>query len=121
MLDSIRRERIGRHQHARALARDYSFDIWDALREESLLPVPGWYQDASSTANVDVPEYALPRRYWARVILGVIARQFVLGEWGELVTTHRDGSDFIRAISGLSAFFEVSPTEVSLFGSPDLA
>lgn len=121
LLDSIRKERVGRHQHARTLVREYSFDVWDALRQESLLPTPNWYQGTGASEDTDVrvsvPDYALPRRYWARTVLGVIARHYVLGQWTKLVTPRRDEVDFIQAMSGLSAFFEVSPTEVGFYAS----
>ena len=116
LVDAIRTQRVGRHALARRLVQEYGFDVWDALREEAGLAGPAWV-----LSNAYPPDVAggggvvnaLPRRYWARVVLGVIARHDVMGLWTKTVVPGQQEVDFETALMGLSTFFDVSMQEVS--------
>lgn len=114
LLAEIRKERSGRHEKARVFTQTLSFDVWDALRLESQLEIPGWFTDAPTPADTIVKPVrdALPRRYWAQTVLGTIARHEVMGLWARAFTNPTDVT-FEQALAGLSAFFDVSIREVS--------
>ncbi|GJE85809.1 YccV-like-domain-containing protein [Phanerochaete sordida] len=112
-LDTIRNERVGRHTAASTIVKDYGFDVWDAFREESSLPVPAWCHDQPpEDTAVQPPRDALPRRYWAQVMLGVISRHSVIGMWSRVAQVGDQSVSFEEALAGLSAFFDVSTQEV---------
>ncbi|PCH33952.1 hypothetical protein WOLCODRAFT_160478 [Wolfiporia cocos MD-104 SS10] len=129
LVDEIRLRLGGRHQSARRLVSSYSFDVWDALELESELPLPMSLCPQVDVHNVlgevhcvdvgNVP-HALPRRYWARAIMGVIARHHVLKMWQTVYAPHDTASPeepsepitFEQALAGLSAFFDKSPKQI---------
>ena len=118
LLRLIREDRSGRHARARQIVQEYGFDVWDALREEASLPLPAWVQD--SAEHVDTPPDVLPRRYWAQVVLGVIARHSVMRLWATAAAPKQTEVDFEHGLAGLSAFFDVSLKEVCRdAGKPD--
>ncbi|EKM61317.1 uncharacterized protein PHACADRAFT_82095, partial [Phanerochaete carnosa HHB-10118-sp] len=113
LLDRIRGERVGRHDVARRIAKEYGFDVWDFFREESCLPLPTWCYDQPPQDVVQSPPNALPRRYWAQVMLGVIARNSAIGLWSKVALPNQQDVTFEEALAGLSAFFDVSAKEAS--------
>jgi len=103
--------------------RDFSFDVWDALDLEAQLPVPAYFrpdpdaENASEDATADIEEvpHALPRRYWAKAIMGVIARHYTLQSWARLYSTpdtEDDPISFEEGLAGMSAFFDESPKQI---------
>lgn len=118
LLDEIREQRIGRHEHARTFAQELSWDVWDALKLESEIPIPAWFRDGPHTVQSDlgtVPQNALPRRFWAKTVMGVISRYHVTKMYARCLSpTEGDSVSFEEGLSGLSAFFDESPFDVSL-------
>lgn len=113
LLDIVRGSRIGRHDLARRIVREYGFDVWDALREESRLSLPAWCCELPPQDIVQSPPDALPRRYWSQVMLGVIARHSVITLWAKVARPNQQEVNFEEALAGLSAFFDVSTKEAS--------
>ncbi|KAJ7170052.1 YccV-like-domain-containing protein [Mycena filopes] len=102
LLDGMVSARQGRSQSAAALSA-MSFDIWDALELECMLPVPIPGQGAASAAP-----YALTRRFWAEQVMGTIAKRFAISQWGLLLDREpRSGNppSFVDAYLLLSCFF----------------
>ncbi|KAL6310145.1 hypothetical protein BKA93DRAFT_186024 [Sparassis latifolia] len=114
ILDEIRLQLGGRHQRARVFTRELSFDVWDALGIETQLSLPKCFRpegEGGDTDDAPAP-HALPRRYWARTVRGIIARRHALNLWGR-ITSGDESVTFEEAISGLSAFFDISPMQIS--------
>ncbi|KZT02433.1 uncharacterized protein LAESUDRAFT_738725 [Laetiporus sulphureus 93-53] len=121
LVDEIRLQLQGRHVKAREFVRKYSFDAWDALEVEAELPLPAYFRPASDAdieadMNWEVP-HALPRRYWARAVMGVIARHHTLQLWTRLFcySEDEDAIPFEDALAGLSAFFDKSPRRIPVW------
>lgn len=118
LLDEVRTERGGRHEKARVFTQAYANDVWDALRLESELPIPSWFREGGlaaggSAEGTVVAAEALPRRYWAQVMMGVISRFEVMGLWARVFANPADPMvTFEQALAGLSGFFDVSIREV---------
>ncbi|KAI0706100.1 hypothetical protein BC835DRAFT_1409733 [Cytidiella melzeri] len=110
LLDKIREERVGRHERARTFTQEYSYDIWDALKLESEVPMPHWFQDGTETEKCAARE-ALPRRFWAKTVMGVITRYHTVKMWASALDP-RSPVTFEEALAGLSAFFDASTVEV---------
>ncbi|KAH9937278.1 uncharacterized protein B0H18DRAFT_969901, partial [Fomitopsis serialis] len=104
-VDEIRLQLSGRHAKAAAFVKEFSFDVWNALEREARLPLPaylwsvdeGGYLEEDIDMDVEEVPHALPRRYWAKAIMG---------EDDQLVT-------FEEALAGLSAFYDQSPKHIS--------
>ncbi|KAI0778376.1 hypothetical protein BD413DRAFT_704866, partial [Trametes elegans] len=115
LLALIRTGRDDRLAIASQVAREMSFDVWDALQPERRLPIPRVFRDDES-ANDDegeVEPHALPRRFWAEALMGVIARSHAARTW--MRTRLRDaGSTFDDVLLGFSAFVGVSPQDTLL-------
>ncbi|KAI0328144.1 hypothetical protein GY45DRAFT_1326678 [Cubamyces sp. BRFM 1775] len=108
LLDEIRTNIAGRNAKACVLAKVYSFDVWDVLGLEAQVPLPAYFCRRKPTRPA--APHALPRRYWACVAQGVIARHWAVRMWqrvagGDLHTTMEE------MLCGFSAFFGRSPTE----------
>lgn len=112
LLADIREQRSGRHDRARIFTQEFEFDVWDVLKEESEIPIPHWFQDGRETEE-SAAKNALPRRFWAKTVMGVIARCDVVKMWAEL-SDDTSAVTFERALAGLSAFFDVSLDEVRI-------
>ncbi|CAL1695039.1 unnamed protein product [Somion occarium] len=112
-LDEIRKDRRDRHNKV-ATITDFSFDIWDAIRQESRIPIPlcfrGSYGEQDESA---VPPDALPRQFWANTILGVIARRQAVGIWGRTFSEQGD-VPFEEALASLSSVYSVSVKEITV-------
>ncbi|KAH9942962.1 hypothetical protein B0H21DRAFT_866326 [Amylocystis lapponica] len=119
LVDAIRADVGGaaRHSRARVLAQELAFDVWDALELEAQLPLPLYFR-TEGAVDLDLDEpvpHALPRRYWARAAMGVIARYYTMVLWRSMAAGAEVG--FEEALAGLSAFFDESPKKASFFGS----
>lgn len=116
ILQSMMAEPRGRLLLARDVAHGLSFDVWHALELLTRGPIPRCFLDESAQHEQDVnkpiPPHAITRKFWAKAMLGVIARRNAIRTWGRL---HQPGHDvtFEEALSGLSAFFCVSPYQIS--------
>lgn len=110
LLDDIRTQVIGRGPKARKLVNEFSFDVWDALRSERLLPVPEFFRQPWEGPGPAAPN-AFPRRYWAGVAQGIIARSWAVRTWKQIASGHPSVS-FEYIIAAFSAFHEWSHTEV---------
>ena len=117
LVDEIRLNIAGRSSRARVLAREYSFDVWDALEAETVLPVPQYcrcpYRRLDQDSEREAAPQALPRRYWAGAVQGVIARYWAVEMWKRAVAED-DAVTFEEVLMGFSAFFGWSPFSVSL-------
>ena len=119
-IDEIRLQLHGRHAKAAAFATEFSFDAWTALEREAELPLPGYLCGEGGLLDEDIDmdyaevPHALPRRYWAKAMMGVLARRYTLQKWIRLYSDEEDQSvTFEDALAGLSAFHDYSPKYVS--------
>lgn len=112
LLDEIRKDPRDRLRKASIIA-DLSFDIWDALRLESKIPIPNCFQRERGQDNIPITD-ALPRCFWANVILGVIARRHMIGLWYR-VFREKEDIPFEETLAALSTMFDVSIKEVRPF------
>ncbi|KAI0715409.1 hypothetical protein C8Q76DRAFT_796170 [Earliella scabrosa] len=109
LVDEIRLNIAGRGARARVLAREYSFDVWDALTAETVLPLPKYFRSPHHlNSERDPAPQAFPRRYWARAVQGVIARYWAVEMWKRAVAGD-DEVTFEEVLMGFSAFFGWSP------------
>ena len=111
LVDGIRLEIVGRNARARVLAQELSFDVWDALRAETVLPLPKYFRSPRDKGMEDPAPHAFPRRYWARAVQGVIARYWAVRMWQRAVTGD-PGVTFEEVLLGFSTFFGWSPYAV---------
>ena len=93
--------------------------IWDALEEETTLPIPRVFRDPDGGDDMDEEPapYALPRRYWAKATLGALARKEAVETWCTLLnsTLSRVADGFEEMLKGLSAFTDLAPFRVCIF------
>ncbi|KZT30820.1 hypothetical protein NEOLEDRAFT_1126455 [Neolentinus lepideus HHB14362 ss-1] len=122
-LESMMVQPQRRHTLARRVAHDMSFDVWRILELQTQAPIPRCflYDDLEDDdPNANVPPHAITRIFWAKAMLGTIARRNAIRTWGRLKRGEEDVS-FEEALSGLSAFFCVSPhhitSELDIMGS----
>lgn len=125
--DEIRVNPVGRHERAREVARELSFDVWNALRLETLIPTPQYFLKEKEGEEVVEPyrdvdgEEVLPRKFWAQAILGVIARRESILLWAKIFTPRPEDEGksptFVDVIASLSAAFGVSMKEVRVSGT----
>ncbi|KAI0719979.1 hypothetical protein C8T65DRAFT_634493 [Cerioporus squamosus] len=108
LVDAIRLEIPGRSARARVLAQELSFDVWDALRAETVLPLPKYFRSPHDKSSVEAAPQAFPRRYWARTVQGVIARYWAVRMWQKAVAGD-PGVTFEEVLLGFSTFFGWSP------------
>lgn len=122
LVDEIRRNPYGRHDNASLFAREYSFDAFDALELEAELPIPACFRSDApgDTSTKDASEeeipYVMSRRYWAKALIGIIARCHTIKTWARLFSTpdnENESVTFEEALAGLSAFFDESPRQIS--------
>ncbi|KAH9836946.1 uncharacterized protein C8Q71DRAFT_756197 [Rhodofomes roseus] len=124
-VDEIRLQLSGRHARAAAFVKEFSFDVWNALEREAQLPVPAYLlsgndggyldEDVDMDAHVDDIPHVLPRRYWAKAMMGVVARHHTLQKWASLYSAEEEEHSvtFEDALAGLSAFYDQSPKHIS--------
>lgn len=119
LVDEIRMQISGRSQRALILAKELSFDVWDALDEEASLLPPTYFRDtfgvdpSEPSPDRDIPAepHSLSRSYWARAAQGVIVRYWAVTVW------HRAAQDDYtvneeEVLAAWSAFFGWSPQQV---------
>ena len=112
LLAEIREQRSGRHDRARRFTQELSFDVWDALKEESELMIPHWFREELRIEG-NAAEDALPRQFWARTAMGIITRYQAIKMWTQLLDDPSSVS-FEQGLAGLSAFFDTSLAEVCI-------
>ncbi|KII94085.1 hypothetical protein PLICRDRAFT_171762 [Plicaturopsis crispa FD-325 SS-3] len=122
ILDATVEESTGRHDHARKLTQEFAYDAWDSLELESQCRLPDNFRDSDDSED-PVPDetiapHAVTRRFWAKAMLGLITRHNAIGVWSNLMPA--EGASPAQAevsledaFSGLSAFFGVSPKQLS--------
>ncbi|KAJ7070884.1 Hemimethylated DNA-binding protein YccV like-domain-containing protein [Mycena amicta] len=103
LLDQMVLDRFRRFTHAATLTA-MSFDIWDALEIECILP-------ASSLFGASTTTYAITRRYWAEGVLNMILRSFAVSQWCKLANEGGQSLSFVDAFSYMSCFFGKTPQE----------
>ncbi|TFK90806.1 hypothetical protein K466DRAFT_660553 [Polyporus arcularius HHB13444] len=108
LVDAIRLEIPGRSARARVLAQELSFDVWDALRAETVLPLPEYFRSPRDEITGEAAPQAFPRRYWARAVQGVIARYWAVRMWQRAVAGD-PGVTFEEVLLGFSTFCGWSP------------
>lgn len=135
LVDGIRVNPSGRHAKAVVFTQELSFDVWDVLDLEAQLPVPACFCVEDSTGSsakipttnsiltpyggngddADIPPNALPRRFWAKTVMGVIARSHALRFWTALYSRNDVAPPvtFEQVLTGFSSFFDESPKKVS--------
>ncbi|EJF66871.1 hypothetical protein DICSQDRAFT_151274 [Dichomitus squalens LYAD-421 SS1] len=112
LVDKVRTEIPGRAEHALVLAKDLSFDVWDALYEEIMLPVPPYFRsDSDPCPDEPAAPHALPRSYWAKAVQGVIARHWAVTIWHGAAQNHL-GIEMEDMLAAWSAFFGWSPHQI---------
>lgn len=120
-VDDIRLQLHERHAKAATFAREFSFDAWNALEREAELPLPSYFCGDGGLLDEDVDmdfaevPHALPRRYWAKAMMGLLARRYTLQKWIRLYSDEEEDQPvtFEDALAGLSAFHDYSPKYVS--------
>ncbi len=111
LVDAIRLEIPGRSARARVLAQELSFDVWDVLRAETVLPLPEYFRSPRDEITGEAAPQAFPRRYWARAVQGVIARYWAVRMWQRAVAGD-PGVTFEEVLLGFSTFCGWSPYAV---------
>lgn len=114
ILDDIIMERDGRLERAREVTSTLSYDVWNALASEALCPIPEPFRGVYDSDEAEVPRHAIPRRFWARSLLGTIARSHAVRTWSGVRDEEDNNADtFETAIACLSSYFAHPPMEVS--------
>ncbi|KAH7916417.1 YccV-like-domain-containing protein [Hygrophoropsis aurantiaca] len=111
ILDDIVQTRNGRHERARELSNTLSYDVWNALEKESQCTLPEAFRETGDESGRAACN-AAPRRFWAKAILGTIARSTAIKTWGQVLSSN-DQPSLEIAFASLSAFFGVLPTEIT--------
>ncbi|KAL7285460.1 hypothetical protein ACG7TL_000557 [Trametes sanguinea] len=96
---------------ASQIVQEMSFDVWDVVEPETQLPIPKVFRDPTSEdMEEEAAPHALPRRFWARSLLGAIGRNYALRKWHRLNLPDH-GETFDDVLAGFSAFQDRSPKE----------
>jgi F-box protein 21 len=111
ILDDIVMERDGRLERAREVTSTLSYDVWNALAAEAQCPIPEPFRGVCDSNEGQIPRHAIPRRFWARSLLGTIARSHAVRTWRE--ARDKDADTLETAIACLSSYFAYPPMEVS--------
>ena len=114
ILDDIVTERDGRLERAREVTSTLSYDVWNALVAEAQCPIPEPFRGMYDSNEGQVPRHAIPRRFWARSLLGTIARSHAVRTWREVRDKEVHHVDTLEtAMACLSSYFAFPPMEVS--------
>ncbi|KAF8560056.1 YccV-like-domain-containing protein [Imleria badia] len=116
LLDDIIMERDGRLERAREVTSTLSYDVWNALAAEAQCPIPEPFRGIYDSNEGEVPRHAIPRRFWARSLLGTIARSHAVRTWSGVrdEDDNDNGDDTLEtAIACLSSYFAHTPMEIS--------
>ena len=114
LVDKIRTEIPGRAKRALTLAKELSFDVWDALDEERDLPIPPYFRSPGDwPPDQPAAPHALPRAFWAKAVQGVIARHWAVTTWRSVASGNWE-IKLVDTLAAWSAFFGWSPHQVSL-------
>ena len=111
ILDDIVMERDGRLERAREVTSTLSYDVWNALAAEAQCPIPEPFRGVFDSNEGQVPRHAIPRRFWARSLMGTIARSHAVRTWRQ--ARDKDADTLETAIACLSSYFACPPMEVS--------
>lgn len=124
ILDAIIVERDGRLERAREVTSTLSYDVWNALATEAQCPVPEPFYNTHESRDGEVPRHAVPRRFWARSLMGAIARCHAVRTWSAIRDARGNDADMLETgIACLSSYFAHPPMEVrneSLYPCPRL-
>ncbi|KAI0719980.1 hypothetical protein C8T65DRAFT_706004 [Cerioporus squamosus] len=115
LVDHIRTHPTDRDAPANRIAAELSAaGIWDALEYETQVPVPRAFRDPEVDDMTEEPTpHALPRRFWAKATLGALARKEAVETWCRLLEDTEYAGGFEDMLKGLSAFTDVSPSQVT--------
>lgn len=116
ILNDIIMERDARLERAREVTSTLSYDVWNALATEAQCPVPEQFRGVNDSKDGEVPRHAIPRRFWARSLLGTIARSHAVRTWCAIRDKEEYHADTLwleTAIACLSSYFAHPPMEVS--------
>ncbi|KAF8445612.1 YccV-like-domain-containing protein [Boletus edulis BED1] len=114
ILDDIIMERDGRLERAREVTSTLSHDVWNALAAEAQCPIPEPFRGVYDSNEGQVPRHAIPRRFWARSLLGTIARSHAVKIWSGVGDEENNDAETLEvAIACLSSYFARPPTEIS--------
>ncbi|KAH0838039.1 YccV-like-domain-containing protein [Lanmaoa asiatica] len=114
ILDDIIMERDGRLERAREITSTFSYDVWNMLAAEAQCPIPEPFRGVYDSDEGEVPPHAIPRRFWARSLLGTIARSHAVRTWSEIKNEEDNDADTLEtAIACLSSYFAHPPMEIS--------
>lgn len=101
----------GRLERAREVNAIFSFDAWNTLEIAASYPLPEIFDEPGVQERRPVPHHAIPMRFWAQMLLGVIARSHAVSVWGKLIS-----NDIPQALelsfACVSSFFIHPPMKV---------
>lgn len=113
ILDEIVMERDGRLERAREVTSNLSYDVWNALAGEAQCPIPEPFRHVDDSNGGKVPSHAIPRRFWARSLLGTIGRNHAVTAWRRARDDPEALDTLETAFACLSSYFAHPPKEVS--------
>lgn len=114
ILDGIVMERDGRLERARDVTSKLSYDVWNVLEVEAQCPILDPFRGIQDNDQSKVIHHAIPRRFWARSLLGAIARNHAVHTWKGIKDDGDGDADTLEiAIACLSSYFTHPPMEVS--------
>ena len=115
ILDDIVTNRDGRLERAREVTSTLSYDVWSALAAEAQCSIPEPFRGGvHDSSEGQAPRHAVPRRFWARSLLGTIARSHAVRTWsGVRDNEDNDAGTLEIALACLSSYFAYPPMEVS--------
>lgn len=113
ILDVIIIKRDGRLERAREVTSTLSYDVWSVLATEAECPIPEPFCPFDSN-DTQIPPHAIPRRFWARSLLGTIARSHAVRTWSRVRDDDDEDAETLEtAIACLSSYFAHPPMQVS--------
>lgn len=105
-----------RIEYAREIVDELGPDVWNAIEGESVLPLSAVLMGEvrGPKPNLDYRKSDLSHRFWAKEMLGLIARLHATKRWSQLrpQLNAADYPQFEEVLAGLSAFWGVHPEQV---------
>jgi F-box protein 21 len=109
-LDEVEATRLV-HECLREMVK-FGVAVLDALDVLEQAPVPPWFRMKHEKPVQYVPQHALPRRYWAAALRGLIVRHDAVTLWVRMRFEGGRTISMERAFAGLTAFFGIGYLEV---------